>query len=161
MGGSVAAEAETRYAVTADGVYIAYQTRGNGADDLVFIPGFAWNYEVALEEPHFLRMVEAMAARWRVILFDKRGTGLSDRQNTPDLEMRADDLRAVLDATDSRSAVLVGQAEGAALAAFFAASYRNVSPHSWPWTGRRGSPGRLITPWAFRGKPSRLIPTGW
>src|SRR4051812_8233696 len=53
-----------------------------------------------------------MAARWRVVLFDKRRSGLSDRQNTPDLEMRADDLRAVLDAVGSEAAILVGAGEG-------------------------------------------------
>jgi pimeloyl-ACP methyl ester carboxylesterase/class 3 adenylate cyclase len=68
-------------------------------------------------------MLARMASRWRVIVFDKRGTGLSDRQQTPDLENRADDLRAVLDALDVRSAVLCGHAEGGALAAFFAATY--------------------------------------
>src|SRR3954454_6930866 len=113
---------DIRYAVTADGVNIAYETRGTGPDDLVFIPGFAACFDIELEEPHFARLIEAMAARWRVVLFDKRGTGLSDRKQTPDLEMRADDLRAVLDAVGSESAVLVGSSEGAALAAFFAAS---------------------------------------
>lgn len=118
------AEAETRYAVTLDGVHIAYQARGEGPPDLVWVQGFANNIEVDLEvNPHWQRMLAEMAARWRVILFDKRGTGLSDRQQTPDLEKRADDLRAVLDAVGSRSAVLCGESEGGALAAFFAASY--------------------------------------
>lgn len=116
-------EAETRYAVTADGVHIAYRALGAGPHDLVFILPFPSNFEVELEEPHFARTIDAMAARWRVILFDKRGSGLSDRQNTPDLEMRADDLRAVLDAVGSESAILVGTGDGGALAAFFAASY--------------------------------------
>src|SRR3954454_918442 len=116
---------DIRYAVTADGVNIAYETRGTGPDDLVFIPGFAACFDIELEEPHFARLIEAMAARWRVILFDKRGSGLSDRTNTPDLEMRTDDLRAVLDAVGSESAVVVGMGEGGALGAFFAASHRN------------------------------------
>lgn len=131
-----AAEPETRYAITADGVHIAYQVRGSGADDIVWIPGFATCYEVELEEPQVARMVDVMAERWRVILFDKRGSGLSDRTNTPDLEMRADDLRAVLDAVGSSSAILLGQGEGGALAAFFAASHPDrvaalVPMYSW------------------------------
>ncbi len=117
------AKPQTRYAKTADGVHIAYQARGAGPLDAVFIPGFVSNLEVELEEPHIARMVEAMERHWRVILFDKRGCGLSDRTNTPDLEKRVDDLRAVLDAVESTSAILFGQGEGGALASFFAATY--------------------------------------
>jgi pimeloyl-ACP methyl ester carboxylesterase/class 3 adenylate cyclase len=117
-------EAETRYAVTLDGVHIAYQVHGTGPVDLVWVQGFADNIEVAFDVNSFWRrMLAQMAARWRVIIFDKRGTGLSDRQQTPDLEKRADDLRAVLDAVGAHSAVLCGESEGGALAAFFAASY--------------------------------------
>ena len=116
-------DAGTRYAVTADGIHIAYQVRGVGSVDLVWIWGFTSCFEVKLEHRGWARLIGDLAARWRVVLFDKRGTGLSDRKQTPDLEMRADDLRAVLDAVGSESAVLVGFAEGAALAAFFAASH--------------------------------------
>lgn len=116
-------EAETRYAVTMDGVHIAYQARGEGQYDLVLIPGFTTNFEIELEDPRFARLIAALSARWRVILFDKRGSGLSDRENTPDMEMRADDLRAVLDAVGSKAAILAGVSEGAALAMFFAATY--------------------------------------
>jgi pimeloyl-ACP methyl ester carboxylesterase/class 3 adenylate cyclase len=115
--------AETRYAVTVDGVHIAYEARGSGPDDLVFITGFAACFEVEMENARVRRFIEALAEHWRVILFDKRGSGLSDRKNTPDLEMRADDLRAVLDAVGSKSAILLGVSEGGALAAFFAASH--------------------------------------
>jgi pimeloyl-ACP methyl ester carboxylesterase len=117
------AASETAYAVTADGVHIAYQVRGEAPSDLVFLEGFTTNFEIDLEEPRFARLIEALASRWRVILFDKRGTGLSDRDNTPDMEKRADDLRAVLDAVGSEAAILAGQSEGAALAMFFAATY--------------------------------------
>ena len=117
------ADPETRYAVTVDGVHIAYQARGEGPYDLVFLSGFAASFEVEMEEPHFAALMDALAAHWRVIQFDKRGSGLSDRENTPDMEMRADDLRAVLDAVGSEAAILVGVAEGGALAMFFAATY--------------------------------------
>ena len=117
------ADPETRYAVTVHGVHIAYQARGEGPYVLVFLHGFASNLEVEMEEPHFAALIDALAAHWRVIQFDKRGSGLSDRENTPDMEMRADDLRAVLDAVGSEAAILVGVAEGGALATFFAATH--------------------------------------
>jgi pimeloyl-ACP methyl ester carboxylesterase len=66
------AGAETRYALTADGVHIAYRAEGEGSLDLVLIPGFASNFEVELEDPHVARFHDAAKARWRVILFYKR-----------------------------------------------------------------------------------------
>ena len=114
---------ETRYAKTADGVHIAYQVRGNGPVDLVYVAGFASNFEVDLEDRRIRAFFEHLATFSRVILFDKRGTGLSDRRQTPDLDMRADDLRAVLDAARSDRAVLFGESEGGALSAFFAAAH--------------------------------------
>jgi len=114
---------ETRYAKTLDGVHIAYQVRGEGPIDIVFILGYAANFEVEFEEPHNAAFFERLSSFYRVILFDKRGTGLSDRRQTPDLDMRADDLRAVLDAVGSDRAVLFGHSEGGALAAFFASTH--------------------------------------
>jgi class 3 adenylate cyclase len=114
---------ETRYTKTADGVHIAYQVRGEGPIDLVYVMGFVNNLEVALEHPVQARYLERLASFSRLILFDKRGTGLSDRHQTPDLDMRADDLRAVLDAVGSERAVLFGESEGGALVAFFAATH--------------------------------------
>jgi pimeloyl-ACP methyl ester carboxylesterase len=116
-------EPETRYAKTVDGVHIAYQVRGEGPIDLVFIPGFAACFEIELEEPRTAAFADRLSSFTRLILFDKRGTGLSDRTQTPDLDMRADDLRAVLDAVGSEQAVLFGHSEGGALAAFFASSH--------------------------------------
>ena len=116
-------EPETRYAKTVDGVHIAYQVRGDGPIDLVYILGFASCFEVELEFPSSAAVIERLASTYRLILFDKRGTGLSDRTQTPDLDMRADDLRAVLDAVGSKQAVLLGHSEGGALAAFFAAAH--------------------------------------
>src|SRR4051795_7977002 len=108
-------EFETRYAVTVDGVHVAYQVHGEGPPDLVWVQGFTDNVEIGFDlNPYWQQMLAGMAARWRVVRFDKRGTGLSDRRQTPDLEKRADDLRAVLDAVGSRSAVLCGESEGGA-----------------------------------------------
>lgn len=120
---TTAVEPETRYAKTVDGVHIAYQTRGSGPIDLVFIMGFATAFEVELEPPQVAPFYERLASFSRLIFFDKRGTGLSDRDQTPDLDHRAEDLRAVLDAVASDRAVLFGHSEGGALAAFFAATH--------------------------------------
>jgi class 3 adenylate cyclase len=114
---------ETRYAKTVDGVHIAYQVRGDGPIDIVFIHGYAACFEVELEDEATARLADRLASFSRLIFFDKRGTGLSDRQQTPDLDMRADDLRAVTDAVGSERAVLLGQSEGGALGAFFAAAH--------------------------------------
>jgi pimeloyl-ACP methyl ester carboxylesterase len=73
---------ETLYAKTADGVHIAYQVRGDGPVDLVHVMGFAANFEVELEEPRVARFHNRLASFSRLILFDKRGTGLSDRHQT-------------------------------------------------------------------------------
>ena len=113
----------TRYAKTIDGVNIAYQVRGSGPVDLVVVTGYTSNFEVELEEPHNAAYLAGLSSFARLILFDKRGTGLSDRTQTPDLEMRADDLRAVLDAVGAERAVLLGEVSGGALAMFFAATY--------------------------------------
>src|SRR5205809_5080439 len=114
---------ETRYAKTVDGVHIAYQVRGDGPVDLVYVMQYANNLEVVAEHPRQARFLDRIASFSRLIMFDKRGTGLSDRRQTPDLEMRADDLRAVLDAVGSERAVLFGESEGGSLVAFFAAAH--------------------------------------
>jgi pimeloyl-ACP methyl ester carboxylesterase len=114
---------ETRYAKTVDGVHIAYQVRGDGPIDIVFIYGYAACFEVELEDEPGARLADRLASFSRLIFFDKRGTGLSDRLQTPDLDMRVDDLRAVMDAVGSERAVLLGHSEGGALGAFFAAAH--------------------------------------
>jgi class 3 adenylate cyclase len=113
----------TRYAKTVDGVNIAYQVRGGGPVDLIRVMGFVGNFEIELEEPHTAEYFDGLASFSRLILFDTRGTGLSDRTQTPDLEKRAEDLRAVLDAVGSDRAVILGDVSGGALAVFFAATY--------------------------------------
>jgi class 3 adenylate cyclase len=111
-----------RYAKTVDGVNIAYRVLGDGPVDLVYTLGMAGNFEIEFEPPWGVRFLERLTDFSRVILFDKRGTGLSDRVlGAPDFDMRADDLRAVLDGAGSDRAVVVGNRGGGSLAAFYAA----------------------------------------
>ncbi|MCU0867511.1 MAG: alpha/beta fold hydrolase [Planctomycetes bacterium] len=106
-------------------VNIAYQVIGNGPLDLVFVMGWISHLEWFWREPSFARFLRRLATFARVILFDKRGTGLSDRVATdrlPTLEQRMDDVRAVLDEVGSERAVLCGISEGGPMCALFAAS---------------------------------------
>jgi pimeloyl-ACP methyl ester carboxylesterase len=114
---------ETCYARSGD-VNIAYQVVGEGPLDLVLVPGWMSNIEVFWEEPLAARFFERLASFSRLILFDKRGTGLSDRvADVPNLETRMDDVRAVLDAVGSSRAALLGYSEGGPMCALFAATY--------------------------------------
>ena len=104
------------YARSGD-VSIAYQVVGDGPADLVFVRGFAGDILSVWEQPLLVRFVEALAEFARVIMIDKRGTGLSDRvREVPTLETRMDDLRAVMDDAGSESAILWTAQEGARLA---------------------------------------------
>jgi pimeloyl-ACP methyl ester carboxylesterase len=119
---------ETRYAVTADGVHIAYQVFGDGSHDLLFCPGFVFNVEAVwrLWPKAWVDIFRRLATFSRVILFDRRGTGLSDRivgGEQMSLEARMDDIRAVMDAVSSERAVLVGLEDGFGLCAMFSATY--------------------------------------
>ena len=101
---------------------IAYQVLGEGPVDLVFVPFFGnirWYWEL----PLFARFLERLASFSRLILFDKRGMGLSDRPRTLTLETQMDDIRAVLDAVGSERAALLGAIQGSQLCALFAATY--------------------------------------
>ena len=114
----------TRYAQTADGDSIAYQVVGDGPFDLVYVPGFISHVELLWAEPSIGRFYERLASFSRLILFDKRGTGLSDPIPGPQpLEERMEDVRAVMNAAGSEQAALVGLSEGSAMAAVFAATY--------------------------------------
>ena len=114
---------ETQYARSGD-VSIAYQVFGDGPTDLVIAPGWIFHAEFAWEEPTFERTMERLARHFRVMLFDKRGTGLSDRSiGASSLEDRMDDIRAVMDAASSKEAVVFGWSEGGTFAAMFAATY--------------------------------------
>jgi pimeloyl-ACP methyl ester carboxylesterase/DNA-binding CsgD family transcriptional regulator len=115
----------TCYAVSGD-AYIAYQVLGDGPRDLVLIPGFVSNVETAWTWPAHARFLRRLATARRLIVFDKRGTGLSDPVADPScltLEQRMDEVRAVMDAAGSRRAALFGFSEGAALSMLFAATY--------------------------------------
>ena len=114
---------KTQYAKSGD-VRIAYQVVGEGPFDLVFVPGFISNLDAAWEEPYRARVWTRLAAFARLIMFDKRGTGLSDRAvGVPTLEERMDDVRAVMDAVGSQQAALFGISEGGAMSVLFAATY--------------------------------------
>jgi class 3 adenylate cyclase/alpha-beta hydrolase superfamily lysophospholipase len=112
-----------KYAKSGD-VAIAYVVHGQGPPDLVFVHGFAGNIEIEYESPIPGAFFERLAAFSRLITFDRRGTGLSDRLREPaTLEVRMDDLRAVLDAVGSERAVLFGTFEAASMCMLFAATY--------------------------------------
>ena len=116
---------ETMYARSGD-VNIAYQVVGDAPLDLVFVMGWVSHLEYFWREPRFARFLMRLASFSRLILFDKRGTGLSDRvpiNQLPTLEQRMDDVRAVMDAVGSERAALCGVSEGGPMCSLFAATY--------------------------------------
>lgn len=114
---------ETKYAKS-DGLNIAYQVLGHGPLDLVFVMGWVSHLDYFWVEPRFAHFLERIGSFSRLILFDKRGTGLSDRPvGLPTLEQRMDDVRAVVDAVGSARAALLGVSEGGAMCALFAATH--------------------------------------
>ena len=103
----------TRYAKTADGVHIAYQVVGDGPRDLVFVPGLVNHLDFMWQDDNANRFFSRLAEFSRLILFDKRGTGLSDRDvGSATLEDRIEDVRTVIEATGSKKAALLGYSEG-------------------------------------------------
>ena len=156
---------KTRYAKNGD-VNIAYQVLGDGPTDLVCVPGWVSNLDHVWSEPSLARFYERLAAFSRLILFDKRGTGLSDQTaEPPGLEQRMDDVRAVMDAVSSRRSALFGASEGGNMCMLFAATYpertialitcgsfaKRVWDPEYPWAP---------TP-TQREKWFRLIEEGW
>ena len=114
---------ETHYAKSGD-VNIAYQVVGEGPRDLVVVPGWVSNIDLFWEEPRVAHFFQRLASFSRLILFDKRGTGLSDRvADMPNLETRMDDVRAVMDAVSSARAALLGFSEGGPMCTLFAATF--------------------------------------
>jgi pimeloyl-ACP methyl ester carboxylesterase len=114
---------ETRYTRSGD-VHIAYQVVGDGPRDLVYVPGFVSNVEATWRGPGSAKFFRRLASFARLIMFDKRGTGLSDRTSQIfTLEQRMDDVRAVMDAAGSERAALFGVSEGGPMSVLFAATY--------------------------------------
>jgi len=116
---------ETRYTKSGD-VNIAYQVVGEGPFDLIWVPGWISNVEESWEVPEYAHFLRRLASFSRLILFDKRGTGLSDRvsnESLPTLEQRMDDVRAVLEAAGSDRAAVFGASEGGNMSVLFTATY--------------------------------------
>ncbi len=114
---------ETQYVKNGD-VFIAYQVFGSGSTDLIMVPGFLSHLENTWSSPDTARFLMRLGEYCRVIMFDKRGTGLSDRvENLPDLEQRKDDVRAVAEAVGAECPALYGLSEGGTMSALYAASY--------------------------------------
>jgi pimeloyl-ACP methyl ester carboxylesterase len=159
---------ETRYARSGD-VNIAYQVVGEGPLDLVYVPGWVSNIELMWDEPAMARFLERLASFSRLILFDKRGTGLSDRVSNdklPTLEERMDDVRAVLEEVGSSRAALFGHSEGGNMCVLFAATYpeRTAALVTLGCFARRRDPDDDY-PWAptaeNREKTARDIERNW
>jgi class 3 adenylate cyclase len=117
----------TRYAKNGD-INIAYQVFGEGDVDLVFVPGFISHIENYWDEPNLARWLRRLGSFSRTIMFDKQGTGLSDRvSKLPSMDVRMDDVHAVMDAEEVERAAILGISEGGSLATLFAASHPDRS----------------------------------
>jgi DNA-binding SARP family transcriptional activator/pimeloyl-ACP methyl ester carboxylesterase len=167
-----------RYARSRD-LNIAYQVTGHGPVDVVLISGFVSHLEKDWEEPGHAHFLERLGAAGRLVRFDKRGTGLSDRPpGVPDLETRMDDVRAVMDAAGSRRAVLFGYSEGAPMAILFAATYpervralvlygayaKRLDPDDdYPWAPTRAARANYIRDlergWGFESDMKLMCPS--
>jgi pimeloyl-ACP methyl ester carboxylesterase len=173
------APAETRYTKSGD-VNIAYQVVGEGPLDLIYVPGWISNVELMWEEPAHAHVLGRLARFSRLILFDKRGTGLSDPvplDRLPTLETRMDDVRAVLDAVGSERSALFGFSEGGLMSVLFAATYperitalvlygtfaKRIWSPDYPWAptpeARRREIEELERNWADRMDLDQLAPS--
>jgi pimeloyl-ACP methyl ester carboxylesterase len=137
---------QVRYATSGD-VEIAYQVLGDGPPDVVWVAGAFTHLDVMWEHPPYRHFCKQLASFSRLILFDKRGMGLSERTRVGTLEERMDDVRAVMGATGSERAALIGVSEGGPMSMLFAASYpertqallligaevREETTADWPW----------------------------
>jgi class 3 adenylate cyclase len=155
-----------RYARSGD-VNIAYQVTGDGPFDLVLVPGFFSHLEIDWELPESAHFLERLSSFARLVRFDKRGTGLSDRTvGLPDFESRMDDVRAVMDAASSEQAALFGYSEGGPMSVLFAATYprrtRALALYG-SYAKRRDPDGDY--PWAptaeERGRLARELESTW
>jgi pimeloyl-ACP methyl ester carboxylesterase len=173
------ARPETRYTKSGD-LNIAYQVVGEGPLDLIYVPGWISNVELNWEEPAHAHVLERLASFSRLILFDKRGTGLSDPvplDRLPTLEERMDDVRAVLDAIECKQAALFGFSEGGLMSILFAATYperitalalygtfaKRIKSPDYPWApspdDRRRELENLERNWAERMDLDQLAPS--
>ena len=141
---------QTRYAVTDDGVHIAYQTVGDGPVDVVFVHAFVSHVELFWELPSFERFIRELSANARVDpLRQTRRRPLDRLSSVPTLEARMDDLRAVLDATGSERPLLIGDGDGGALAALFAATYPERTLGLLLWGGTMRMAAAPDYPWGM------------
>jgi pimeloyl-ACP methyl ester carboxylesterase/DNA-binding winged helix-turn-helix (wHTH) protein len=166
-----------RYAVS-DGLHLAYQVTGRGERDIVLVAGFVSHLELDWSEPRHAGFLDRLGAMGRLIRFDKRGTGMSDRpHDVPDLETRMHDLLAVMDAARSRRAVLFGYSEGGPMASLLAATHpdrvealilygsyaKRERSEDYPWAPsreeRRQYVERLAVEWSWEADMRRMAPS--
>jgi pimeloyl-ACP methyl ester carboxylesterase/DNA-binding winged helix-turn-helix (wHTH) protein len=166
-----------RYALS-DGLHIAYQVTGRGDRDIVLVAGFVSHLELDWAEPRHAAFLDRLGSFGRLIRFDKRGTGLSDRPNDlPDLETRMHDVLAVMDAAVSRRAVLFGYSEGGPMAILMAAMHpervaalvlygtyaRRLRSDDYPWghteKERREYVERLAGEWSWEADMRAMCPS--
>jgi pimeloyl-ACP methyl ester carboxylesterase/DNA-binding winged helix-turn-helix (wHTH) protein len=172
------ATAPVRYARNG-GMSIAYQITGAGPPDIVLVPGFVSHLELDWAEPRHTHFLNRLGGLGRLIRFDKRGTGLSDRptEQPPDLETRMGDVQAVMDAAGSRRAVLFGYSEGGPMAVLYAATYpdrtsglilygsyaRRIVADDYPWGAtvdeRRRYGDRLERDWGWEADMLLMCPS--
>jgi pimeloyl-ACP methyl ester carboxylesterase len=172
------AAAPVRY-TTSDGLHIAYQVTGQGERDLVLISGFVSHLDLDWEDPRHAYFLERLGGMGRLIRFDKRGTGMSDRPSgIPDLETRMHDVLAVMDAAGSERAVLCGYSEGGPMAMLMAAMHpervaglvlygtyaRRVWAEDYPWAQtqeeRAAYTDQLVTSWDWESDLLHRVPSG-
>jgi pimeloyl-ACP methyl ester carboxylesterase len=173
------ARPETRYAKSGD-LNIAYQVVGEGPMDLIYVPGWISNLELMWDEPAHAHVLDRFASFSRLILFDKRGTGLSDPvplDRLPTLEERMDDVRAVLDAVECEQPAVFGFSEGGLMSVLFAATYpertralalygvfaKRIWSPDYPWAPKPDDRAREIEElernWADRMDLDKLAPS--
>jgi class 3 adenylate cyclase len=169
---------QTQYTKSGD-INIAYQIVGDGPIDLVLVPGFVSHLDLDWDDPGHAHFLERLASFSRLIRFDKRGTGLSDRPDgLPDLETRMGDVRSVMQAAESEGAVLFGYSEGGPMSVLFAATYpeltsalvlygtyakRQDPDKEYPWAPtravRRSYAKQIEEDWGWEADMRRMCPS--
>ncbi|GIJ72143.1 alpha/beta fold hydrolase [Virgisporangium ochraceum] len=170
-------DAPVRYAVS-DGLHIAYQVTGRGERDIVLVAGFVSHLELDWADPRHAAFLDRLGTFGRLIRFDKRGTGLSDRpRDIPDLETRMHDVLAVMDAAGSRRAVVFGYSEGGPMACLLAATHpervealalygsyaKRLRADDYPWAPTRAERDayaeRLALEWSWEADMRVMAPS--